>query len=359
MKFGAAIAPKIDDWQYFKYAEDLGYDSAWVPDSQMIWSDCYAVLALAAWHTSTIRLGTGVGIAPTRLAPVTSASIASINRLAPGRTFLGIGTGHTSMRAMGHEPMKGADFREYLRVLRALLDGDEVDYTLNGETRAIRFLHEDMGFIDTAHRIPIYVGADGPMALKAAGAYGDGRISGLDPTPDRLKASIVLMHEGAAAAGRQLGDPHVTGMVSACVLQPGEDPGSDRVVDCVGATVVGVLHFWHDIYAQSGDDSFIAETCRDEWNDYLALVKSWNIPIEKRYQRLHMGHATFMMPEERKLVTPALIQASGALVGTANEIIERIKEQEEAGLREVLLLPTEAEARTVLKEFAEHVIARY
>jgi hypothetical protein len=28
--------------------EDLGYDRAWVPDSQMIWSDCYATLALAA-----------------------------------------------------------------------------------------------------------------------------------------------------------------------------------------------------------------------------------------------------------------------------------------------------------------------
>ena len=55
MKFGAMIATKIDDWQLLKYAEELGYDHGWVPDSQMIWSDCYAVLALAAQHTSRIH----------------------------------------------------------------------------------------------------------------------------------------------------------------------------------------------------------------------------------------------------------------------------------------------------------------
>src|SRR5438105_3186408 len=62
MKFGVFMATKIDDWQLIQYAEDLGYDSAWVPDSQMIWSDCYATLALAAANTKRIRLGTGVAL---------------------------------------------------------------------------------------------------------------------------------------------------------------------------------------------------------------------------------------------------------------------------------------------------------
>ncbi len=117
------VATKIDDWQLLQYAEQLGYDSGGVPDSQMIWSDCYAVLALAAWHTSRIRLGTGVAIAGTRTAPVTAHSIASINRIAPGRVFLGIGTGHTAMRVMGLDPVKPREFREYLRVVRGLLRG--------------------------------------------------------------------------------------------------------------------------------------------------------------------------------------------------------------------------------------------
>ena len=91
MQFGVCVATKIDDWQLIQYAEERGYDRAWVPDSQMIWSDCYATLALAAQHTSRIQIGTGVAIPGTRIAPVTAHSIASINRLAPGRVFLGIG----------------------------------------------------------------------------------------------------------------------------------------------------------------------------------------------------------------------------------------------------------------------------
>ena len=111
MKFGGMVATKIDDWHMYPFLEELGYDAGWVPDSQMIWSDCYATMALAAQNTTKLRLGTGVAIAGTRLAPVTAHSIASINKIAPGRVFLGIGTGHTAMRVMGQNPMQPTAFR--------------------------------------------------------------------------------------------------------------------------------------------------------------------------------------------------------------------------------------------------------
>src|SRR5215813_9051329 len=141
MEFGICFDTHVNKWDLIRYAEELGYDRAWVPDSQMIWSDCYAVMALAAQATRRIKIGTGVAIPGTRIAPVTAHSIASINRIAPGRVFLGIGTGHTAMRCMGMNPMKIRDFREYLRVVRSLLAGEEVEYTLHGVTRAIRFFH--------------------------------------------------------------------------------------------------------------------------------------------------------------------------------------------------------------------------
>ena len=129
MKFAVTVDPNINRWDVIRYAEELGYDRAWVPDSQMIWSDTYATLALAAVNTSKIEIGTGVAIPGTRIAPVTAHSIGTINQLAPGRTFLGIGTGHTAMRVMGQDPMPVKEFREYLRVVRALLNGEAVDYT--------------------------------------------------------------------------------------------------------------------------------------------------------------------------------------------------------------------------------------
>jgi alkanesulfonate monooxygenase SsuD/methylene tetrahydromethanopterin reductase-like flavin-dependent oxidoreductase (luciferase family) len=61
MDFGIMTA-KVDEIGYITRAENLGYTHAWVTDSPMIRSNCWAVLALAAHQTRTIRLGTGVNV---------------------------------------------------------------------------------------------------------------------------------------------------------------------------------------------------------------------------------------------------------------------------------------------------------
>src|SRR5262249_58410118 len=70
MKFGICVMADIDEIGFFSHAESLGYDSVWVTDSQMMFSDCYAVLALAARQTRRIRLGPGTAICGTRIPPV-------------------------------------------------------------------------------------------------------------------------------------------------------------------------------------------------------------------------------------------------------------------------------------------------
>ena len=361
MEFGVFVATKIDDWQLIREAEALGYDRAWVPDSQMIWSDCYATLALAAANTTRIRLGTGVAIPGTRIAPVTAHSIASINRLAPGRVFLGIGTGHTAMRVMGQDPMKAGAFREYLHVLRALLHGEEVDYQPDGgERQTIRHLHADMGFVDVAHPVPIYVAADGPLALKTAGAYGDGRVCSHNQTKARLQKSLDTMREGASAVGRTLPDTfHTTALSYACVLRPGESMTSDRVIDEIGPMAAATLHYWWELYQMDGDTSTVAGRCRDLWEEYLAFTEKMETPPARRYQQIHLGHCAFLPPEERRFITEDLIRSTGGLVGTPDEIIAMLREREAMGLDEVTLLPAMAGARGNLKTFAEQVIARY
>ena len=337
MKFGVTVAPRVSDWRLFVDLEEMGYDCAWAADSQMLYSDAYAVLALAAANTSRIRLGTGVSVAGVRLAPVTAHSIATINQLAPGRVFLGIGTGHTAMRVMGKDPMKAKAFREYLRVLRALLHGEEVDYALEGEGRTdIRFLHPDSGFIDVARPVPIYVAADGPLALKTAGAY------------------------GAAAVGRVLpADFHTAALGYACVLQPGESMTSDRVIDEIGPMAAATLHYWWELYQMNGDTSTVAGRCQNLWDEYLAFTEKMETPVAKRYQQVHLGHCAFLPAEERRFITEDLIRATGGLVGTPDEIVAMLREREAMGLNEVTLLPAMAEARRNLDDFAKKVIARY
>ncbi len=359
MKFGAMVATKIDDWRLLQVVEELGYDHGWVPDSQMIWSDCYATLALAAANTSRIRLGTGVAVAGTRTAPVTAHSIASIQRLAPGRVFFGIGTGHTAMRTMGFDPVRAREFREYLRVVRGLLRGEEVDYTYQGKTRPIRFLHRELGFVDVDREIPIWVAANGPLALAAAGAFGDGRISAGIETPDHLRASLDTTRAGARKAGRREGEPfHTAALTFSCVLRPGETLRDDRVIDACGSMALASLHFWWELLQERGDDGFVPDVARDDWEQYKKFVDDLGIPRERLHLRLHEGHCTYLVPEERRFVTPAVIGTSGGLVGTPDEIVEMLKIQERAGLAEVTLLPPMAHARELFREFAQHIMPR-
>ena len=45
---GVCVASSITDVEYAVLAEELGYSHLWFADSQMLWSDCYATMALAA-----------------------------------------------------------------------------------------------------------------------------------------------------------------------------------------------------------------------------------------------------------------------------------------------------------------------
>src|SRR5207247_10640549 len=137
MDFGVVTA-KVDEIGYITHAENLGFSHCWVTDSQMIRSNCWAVLALAARDTRRMRLGTGVNVPGLRLAPVAANGIATINRLAPGRCFISFGTAHTAMRTLRHKPLRLRPFRDYVTAALPLLSAREWDYTRDGETHAIR-----------------------------------------------------------------------------------------------------------------------------------------------------------------------------------------------------------------------------
>ena len=360
MKFGVCVATNINDWQLLVHAENQGFDHGWVPDSQMIWSDCYAVLALAAHHTSTIRLGTGVAIAGTRIAPVTAHSIASINRIAPGRVFLGVGTGHTAMRVMNFNPMKAPAFREYLRVVRALLDGEEVEFTLNGETRVIEIIHKEAGFIDTDHRIPMV-----RRGQWSAGAQGGRRIRRRSRLRWRgVPRRLPQQHGSDSRWRRSCGqactdDLHTAELTFACILQPGESLTADRVIDACGSMVAARLHgLWEGVQLR-GTEEFVPAEIRPVWEQYRDFVAGLNVPRERAGQVVHRGHCTYLLPEERRFITPEAIRNSGGLVGTPDEIIDMLRAKERNGLKEVVLLPPMAIARENMTQFRREIIDKY
>ena len=102
----------------------------------------------------------------------------------------------------------------------------------------------------------------------------------------------------------------------------------------------------------------IPPAVHDIWDEYCAYVKKMETPAEKRYLQIHNGHCTFLIPEERRFITPKAIEGS-CIIGTPDEIIEKLRSAEKNGLKEVSLLPPMASARKVLSDFAGKVMQHY
>jgi len=352
MDFGIVTA-KVDEIGYITHAENLGFSHCWVTDSQMIRSNCWAVLALAARDTRQMRLGTGVNVAGLRLAPVAANGIATINRLAPGRCFISFGTGHTAMRMLGHKPMRLAPFREYVKVVRALLAGEEVEYTLDGEPHPIRLQMLEHRFIDLEHPIPLYIAGFGPKAQALAGELGDGLVSGL-PRGGSVPAMLAHAERGAAQAGRALPADFLTAaMVTLAMRRPGEALASERIVAECGPAILSGLHYLVARHLETGEDP--PEYARPIWKGYLAWLEE--APPAQRHQRLHGSHYSFLDPDEARFITPALVEAV-CLAGTPEEIADRVRALEKQGLRQIMLYPPLTRQYRVIEDFADTVMSR-
>ncbi|ROO87104.1 methylenetetrahydromethanopterin reductase [Actinocorallia herbida] len=171
-------------------AEELGFDEAWLPDSQLLWRDVYTTLTAAALATSRIGIGTAVTNVETRHVAVVASAARSVAELAPDRFTLGIGVGNSSVGPVGMPSSTGARMREGFTTLRTLLAGEDVDF--NGTVSRLR----------DAAPVPLVMAASGPRNLRLAGEIADGVLLLSGVSDATLADATRRVAEGAEAAGR-------------------------------------------------------------------------------------------------------------------------------------------------------------
>ncbi len=327
MKFGIAFTSYIDNYKEVREVEAMGLDSAWFFDSQMVYSDVYAAMALAAVNSSRIRLGTATSVARNRIAPVTAHSIATINQLAPGRVALGFATGNTGRRMMGMKPVGVKDFCEEAETIRSLLRGGTARYREGDRESTIKLLHPRDGFVCIDPPVPVLIGAEGPKLQTFAAQKADGVIT--------FGGSTEVFAQTAAnmrAARRQAGvnEPfEIVAMLGAYVTAPGEAPDSPAAREALGPQILAIMRYALDTF--SGPRETMPEPLASFAAEVARLPKPLNMSL---YDRYFIG-----VPEHfRGFVDGATISGM-AVSGPPDKVAAHVKGLFDAGADEVALWP--------------------
>jgi alkanesulfonate monooxygenase SsuD/methylene tetrahydromethanopterin reductase-like flavin-dependent oxidoreductase (luciferase family) len=351
MQFGVGFQSHIErSWKHAVLAEQMGFDNAWFVDSQLIASDVYACMALAAHHTQRITLGTGVTISDTRIAPVIAHSIATINQLAPGRVILGLGTGHTAWRAMGMPPITIKAFRNTIEVCRGMLRGETVPYRARGREGQVRFMDTENGYVNIKDPLPVYIAASHPRAQALAGEFGDGLITLSLLSPDVVRSNLEAVHKGWPARSEALTQNFAAMTVGVCcVLHAGEAIDSPRVIARVGPRIAVALHYAYEQSRQGMPvPEFLAPFLTDRYQQFLS--DRWDI--------IHQTHSRFLHEGEDEFITPDAIRAM-SLTGTRDEVAERIDGLKQAGLTQFVISPPWGYVEESIVEFAQQIIPAF
>lgn len=186
-----------------RVADQAGIESLWVLEDPDGW-DAFAVLAAIARETERIRLGTGVTNPYYRHPSLIAASISTLDMLSGGRAFLGLGRGQSEWYATAlgirvGRPVKALEetfdlLRQWWSIDRRATSRDGAsEYLVDGWERVFRPLQD---------RVPIYLAAVGPRALRIAGRLADGVLFNDLSSLQFMREAIGTVREEAERAGR-------------------------------------------------------------------------------------------------------------------------------------------------------------
>lgn len=311
-----AFATSERSHEHARIAEDLGYAHAWFYDSPALYPDVWVQLCRAAERTTRIGLGPGVLVPSLRHPMVNAAAIATLVGIAgEARVAIAIGSGFSGRFTLGQRPMKWTDVVAYLRTLRALLAGEEVEW----DGGLLQMLHPAGFGAPRPIRVPIVVAAAGPKGIAAAERHGDGVFGASMPIPGFAR-SIVLTF--------------------GTVLERGEAPDAPRVLAAAGHAAPVLFHFameHHRLALLPNGEAWAAAYA--------------GVPAPARHLALHDRHLIAVNERDRPFVTGELLAQHGFALDAAGWR-ERLAMLASMGATEIAYQPAGPDIPGELERFA-------
>jgi alkanesulfonate monooxygenase SsuD/methylene tetrahydromethanopterin reductase-like flavin-dependent oxidoreductase (luciferase family) len=292
-------------------ADELGYDSFWVPEA---WGyDSTLLLTEMALATKRIKLGTGIINVFSRSPGLIAMTAATLDEISEGRFVLGIGTSGKRVIEGFHartfdKPL--TQTKDILRVVRTLLAGRPLSEA-GAELAAYRPFTLEMK--PTRPSIPIYVAALRPKAIESIGELADGWMPTFWPY-ERLGEGRELIAAGARKAGR---DPaSVVTAPFTTVLPLGNHAGATMARKIIAFYIGGMGDYYIELLSNFG----FADEC-------------------KRVAELYQNKAT--RAQAADAVSDRMIEAL-TIAGDPAHCIEELRRRRSFGLDQPLLsLPTD------------------
>jgi 5,10-methylenetetrahydromethanopterin reductase len=189
-------APAAQFRELVQLIDQLGFDGVWISDERF-YRDTYPMMTLAALTSPRLQVGCSVTDPYSRHPAITAAAMATVDEISGGRCRIGIGAGGAGFRSQGIERKRPAlHLREAIRLIRLLLQGDQVDF--DGETVSF---HGRLNFRPRPD-IPIVVAGRGPAVLEVGGELADAVMIGTFAAAPGIRYAHERIARGAARAGR-------------------------------------------------------------------------------------------------------------------------------------------------------------
>ena len=295
--------------EYAAIAERRGYESLWVTE-RYFHEETFSLLGFLAAATERIKLGVGVVNPFTRNPALTAMSAATLDRISGGRFLLGLGRsdGWVIQDRMGI-PYRNprSTLEETVETVRSLLSGGSVT-SQDGQ-----FGLSDVGLatMPIQERLPIYLAAIGPRALRLAGEVADGVLLNAYTPTSYIKYAVEEVRNAARDAGRNPSDIDIACML---VIRPTEDPAG--MVASLKSRVVRLL-----------DEPYVGEILLEKGGFDPGILTSLRASVKEDGGRDAVG-----------LISDEMVD-SFYVVGSPERCRERTEEYREAGVDLPLLLP--------------------
>lgn len=322
------IGPQGDEAvELTREAERIGYDSVWVAESYG--SDAVSVLAYLAAKTETIKLGSAIFQVPARTPAAAAMAGVTIDTLSGGRFIFGFGpSGPQVSEGWYGVPyaMPWGRTREYVEIVREIvarkgpLDHHGKHYELpltegegvTGQGKALK-----LNFHPVRNEIPVYFGAIGRKSVELAAEMADGWIPIFFSVDSWEEAWGEHLEAGFAKSGRSREDLSISPSIQVAIdgdLETARAMVKMGLVLYLGGMGSKEKNFYVDLATRFGFGE-----AADEVRDLFLDGKK-----EEAFQAL---------PDE-------LVDAT-SLVGTADEVAERVRAFAASGVDRLIATPVQ------------------